>query len=52
LLDLQSNFADSSAQGTMAYVDQITLDHPELDADIAAADAQLAVAAFTEQLLR
>jgi hypothetical protein len=52
LLDLQTNFADSSAQGTAAYVEQITLDHPELDADIAAADAQLAIAAFTEQLLR
>jgi hypothetical protein len=52
LLDLQSNFADSSAQGTAAYVDQITLDHPELDPDTAAADAQLAIAAFTEQLLR
>jgi hypothetical protein len=52
LLDLQSNFADSSAQGTAAYVDQITLDHPELDPDTAAADAQLAIAACTEQLLR
>jgi hypothetical protein len=52
LLDLQSNFADSSAQGTAAYVDQITLDHPELDAEIAAADAQLAITAFTQQLLR
>jgi len=52
LIDLQANFADPDAQGTVAYVSQITLDHPELDQEVAAADAQLAVAAFTEDLLR
>lgn len=51
VLDLQANFADVDAQGTVAYVSQITLDHPELDQDVAAADAQLAVAAFTDDLL-
>jgi hypothetical protein len=51
VLDLQANFADADAQGTLAYVNQITLDHPDLDKDIAAADAQLAVEAFTNDLL-
>ena len=51
LLDLQANFADSSSQGTDAYVDQFTLDHPDVDPSVAAADAQLAIAAFTERLL-
>jgi hypothetical protein len=52
LLDLQANFADAHAQGTLAYINQITLDHPDLDPDVAAADAQLAVEAFTDDLLR
>ena len=51
VLDLQANFADASAQGTVAYVSQITLDHPELPVNVAAADAQLAVEAFTQKLL-
>jgi hypothetical protein len=51
LLDLQANFADSSAQGTDAYVDQFTLDHPDVDPSVAAADGQLAVAAFIERVL-
>jgi hypothetical protein len=51
ILDLQANFADSDALGTIAYVNQITLDHPELDPMTAAADAQLAVEAFTAGLL-
>jgi hypothetical protein len=51
LPDLQANFAQSSAQGTTAYVEQFTVDHPEVDPVVAAADAQLAVAAFTEDLL-
>jgi len=50
VLDLQANFADASAQGTVAYVDQITLDHPELPEKVAP-DAQLAVEAFTKKLL-
>ena len=40
VLDLQANFADASAQGTVAYVDQITLDHPELPEKVAPPDAQ------------
>jgi hypothetical protein len=51
VLDLQANFEDAGAQGTEAYVAQITTDHPDLDATTAAADAQLAVEAFTERLL-
>lgn len=51
LLDLRANFVDSSAQGTVAFVEQFTLDHPEADAEVAAADAQLAIAAFTKALL-
>jgi hypothetical protein len=51
LLDLQANFADSSGQGTAAYVDQITVDHPDVDPETAAADAQLAVEIFTQELL-
>jgi hypothetical protein len=50
LLDLQANFADSSGQGTAAYVDQITVDHPDVDPETAAADAQLAVEIFTREL--
>jgi hypothetical protein len=33
-------------------VEQFTLDHPEVDPAIAAGDAQLAVGAFTERLLK
>ncbi|MFV8165798.1 nucleotidyl transferase AbiEii/AbiGii toxin family protein [Mycobacterium sp. 134] len=51
VIDLQSNFADADAQGTIAYIDQITLDHPELDPTTAGADAQLAVQAFTAEIL-
>ncbi|BCZ24399.1 nucleotidyl transferase AbiEii/AbiGii toxin family protein [Mycobacterium senriense] len=51
VLDLQANFEASDAQGTVAYATQITLDHPEIDRATAAADAQLAVAAFTGHLL-
>lgn len=29
LADLKANFGNSAAQGTTAYVDQITLDHPD-----------------------
>jgi hypothetical protein len=51
LTDLRANFADAYTQGTRAYVDQFTLDHPEVDEATAAADAQLAVQAFCDQLL-
>jgi len=51
LQDLRANFADSSTQGTSAYVNQITLDHPEVDPSTAAADAILAVGIFADSLL-
>lgn len=51
LLDLRANFDDASAQGTAAYVDQFTVDHPEIDSTVAGADAQVAVRAFTDLLL-
>lgn len=51
ILDLQGNFAAAGAQGTMAYASQVTQDHPEVHYDLAAADAQLAVTAFTDELL-
>jgi Nucleotidyl transferase AbiEii toxin, Type IV TA system len=51
LEDLKANFGDSSAQGTAAYVGQITLDHPDTDPAVAAADGQLAVRAFCDALI-
>ena len=51
LQDLQANFADSSTQGTSAYVNQITLDHPEVDPSTAAADAILLVGTVADRLL-
>jgi hypothetical protein len=51
LADLKANFGDSAAQGTTAYVNQITLDHPDTDPAIAAADSQLAVQAFCDPLI-
>lgn len=51
LLDLRANFADDNCQGTRAYVDQATLDDPELDPAVAGADAILAVRAFCATLL-
>lgn len=52
LLELQANFADSSAQGSLAYVKQFIENHPDEDPETVAADGQLAVAAFTRRLLR
>lgn len=51
LIDLQANFAGDTTQGTEAYVRQMTQDHPEVPPDVAATDARLAVAQFTETLL-
>lgn len=51
LLDLQANFSDSSAQGSLAYVKQFIENHPDEDPQTVAADGQLAVAAFTQRLL-
>lgn len=49
--DLQANFATPDAQGTTAYVNQITLDYPDSDPSAVAADAQIAVQVFCEYLL-
>jgi hypothetical protein len=51
LVDLKANFAEPSAQGPQAYVDQMMADHPELDAATLAADAVLAVEAFQRALM-
>jgi hypothetical protein len=51
LRDLNANFAEPSAQGTSAYVDQITLDYPDIDPVTAAADGQIAVQTFCDDLL-
>lgn len=52
LQDLRANFEEATAQGTQAYVEQLTLDHPDLDPATVAADGQLAVQAFCEGLVR
>jgi hypothetical protein len=51
LRDLRANFNDAEAQGTRAYVNQITLDHPEIHPTTAASDCQLAVGTFCGVLL-
>jgi len=51
IADLRANFEGPNAQGTIAYVDQITQDYPELDPATAAADCQLAVQTFSDLLL-
>jgi hypothetical protein len=51
ITDLNANFAGIAAQGTIAYVEQITQDYPELDPATAAADCQLAVQTFSDLLL-
>ena len=50
LADLGGNFADTAAQGPEAYASQITLDHPDLLAETARADAVVAVESFIESL--
>ncbi len=49
--DLKANFAVPEAQGPTAYVDQMRLDHPELDRKTLAADAVVAVGRFCEMIL-
>lgn len=49
--DLRANFATPTAQGPVAYADQILLDHPELDRATVTADAVIAVARFAERVL-
>jgi hypothetical protein len=45
-------FAHDHAQGVAAYVEQFLINNPGIDPKTAATDARLAVAAFTETLLR
>jgi hypothetical protein len=51
IADLKANFDGPGAQGTESYVNQITLDYPELDPATASADCQLAVQTFCDLLL-
>lgn len=46
--DLQANFRDSDAQGSQAYVTQMRIDHPDLDPEMVAADAVIAVEEFCQ----
>lgn len=48
--DLLANFADRDAQGPRAYVQQMRIDHPDLDSTTLAADAVLAVREFCSAL--
>lgn len=50
--DLQANFAEVEAQGSQAYVEQMLIDHPDLDRRTLAADAVLAVEEFSRALQR
>ncbi|WP_343074804.1 nucleotidyl transferase AbiEii/AbiGii toxin family protein [Phytoactinopolyspora alkaliphila] len=50
LRDLAANFAVPAAQGPSAYVDQLLVDHPDFDADVATADAMTAVQKFCRNL--
>lgn len=51
LADLKANFGGADAQGTEAYVAQISLDAPEVGPVTSAADCQLAVRTFCDLLL-
>ena len=51
LKDLQANFRDSDAQGSRAYVTQMQIDHPELDPEMLATDAVIAVEEFCQGVL-
>ena len=51
LADLRANFDGPQAQGTLAYMAQVAVDHPETDAATAAADCQLAVLSFCDAQL-
>ena len=50
--DLAANFSDDRAQGVEAYVEQLLINNPDLDAATAATDARLAVTAFTGTILK
>lgn len=49
--DLKANFTTTTAQGPVAYADQILLDHPELDRTTVTADAVVAVERFCERVM-
>jgi hypothetical protein len=51
LRDLVANFAGPDAQGTRAYVEQTILDQPGADPITAAADSQVAIQMFCDDLL-
>lgn len=44
--DLLANFAEPDAQGPRAYVEQMRVDHPELDNTVLRADAVVSVRTF------
>ncbi len=46
LSELSANFADETAQGSLAFASTMVAIHPELDRDVLANDAVAAVAAF------
>lgn len=50
--DLRANFAVIDAQGSLAYVQQMLIDHPDLDPATLAADAVLAIDQFHRGLQR
>jgi hypothetical protein len=49
--DLVANFTDTDSQGPRAYVAQMMVDHPELDAATVAADSVTAVKSFHRLLV-
>lgn len=50
LSELSANFADETAQGSVAFASTMVGIHPELDRDVSSNDAVAAVAAFMEAL--
>jgi len=48
--DLKANFAEPSAQGSIAYQAQMMIDHPDLDATTLRADAVVNVNTFINAL--
>jgi len=50
LTELRANFADPDCQGVLAYVAQMSLDHPELDQRTLSGDARLAIDQFCQGL--
>lgn len=50
LNDLRANFANPNAQGPTACAEQLEIDHPEIESQIARADAVVAVESFHDYL--